>query len=330
MSLRANLAGDLRTHDEIREAVYLFTGDADAKRGRFWLLLVLSATIATAGIVADSTATVIGAMIIAPLATPIQGVAVAIAEAELPPLLHSARILVLAIALVIGLAALFAWVLPMLSAPGDNGQITSRVAPTLVDLVAATATGAAGALAIARRDIGDILPGVAIAISLVPPLCVVGITAVQDDWNGALGAFVLFATNALAIVVVGVLVFGGLRAVRTNRLMPTMRRRRVFTVLAILSAVIVGALALVTIRTVQLSTWRDRASDVASGWAEEGGEQLIAARFQGDTLVLIIEGRGSPDRDRQLPELLRGEVPSGTPVRVNRIAGERREIGDVP
>jgi uncharacterized hydrophobic protein (TIGR00271 family) len=328
--LRGMLAGDLRTHEEICDAVYLFDGDAEAKQGRFWLLLVLSATIATAGIVEDSTATVIGAMIIAPLATPIQGVAVAIAEAQPRPLLRSGAILLAAVAVVIAWSALVAWILPTLSATDDNSQITSRDAPTLVDLFAAAATGAAGAFAIARRDIGDILPGVAIAISLVPPLAVVGVTGVQSDFTGAAGALLLFATNVLAIVVVGVAVFSGLRAVRTDRTAPGMRRARVFGVLVAVGAVIVGALAIATVRAVRQTTWRDNATAVGSVWAREGGERLLAARFDGDTLVLAVEGRGSPDRDSELPARLHGEVPSGTPVRVNRVAGQRREVGAVP
>ena len=90
------LSGELRTADEVRDAVYLFTGDAPAKLSRFWLLLVLSAVIASAGVIGDSTATVIGAMIIAPLATPIQGIAVGLAGGELRELLQSTRILLVA------------------------------------------------------------------------------------------------------------------------------------------------------------------------------------------------------------------------------------------
>jgi uncharacterized membrane protein len=66
----------------VRETVYLDTGDAPARIGRFTILLLLSAIVATAGVLADSTATVIGAMIIAPLATPIQGIAIAIVAGE--------------------------------------------------------------------------------------------------------------------------------------------------------------------------------------------------------------------------------------------------------
>ena len=135
--IRRRLEGELRTPDEIREAAYLLTGDVTAKLTRFWLLLTLSAVIATAGIISDSTATVIGAMIIAPLATPIQGIAVAIAYGEAKPLLHSLGILLMATLVVIGIGVALAALLPELQNPSDNSQITGRISPTLVDLVAA-------------------------------------------------------------------------------------------------------------------------------------------------------------------------------------------------
>jgi uncharacterized hydrophobic protein (TIGR00271 family) len=327
--IRGRLTGESRTPEEIREAVYLFTGDVGAKQTRFWLLLVLATGIATAGIVADSTATVIGAMIVAPLAIPIQGVAVGIAYGELRPLLVSASIVAAAAAVVIGLAALLVVVLPQLHPPSDNSQITGRVSPTIVDLVAAATTGLAGAFAVGRRDIGDILPGVAIAISLVPPLAVVGVVAVDGDWSGALGALVLFLTNVLAIVVVGAVLFSAMRVHHGRQVEPAFRSRPVYSVVAVAGILVVGALTVATVRTVQVSNWRDAATRVASAWAAEHDERLLLARFDGDTLVLIVEGMSDGSQDRQLPALLRGELPRGTPVVVNRIAGRRRAVGDV-
>jgi uncharacterized hydrophobic protein (TIGR00271 family) len=327
--LRTRLTGESRTPDEIREAVYLFTGDVGAKQSRFWLLLVLSTVIATTGVIGDSTATVIGAMIIAPLAVPIQGAAVGIAYGELRPLLLSTAIVLAAMAVVVGLAALIAVVLPELHPPSQNSQITGRASPTLVDLVAAAATGLAGAFAVGRRDIGDILPGVAIAISLVPPLAVVGVTAVAGEWDSAWGALLLFLTNVLAIVVVGTAVFSALRARHDSGPDPAFRSRPVYSVVAIASVVIVAALAVATYRTVQLSNWRDAATRVGSAWAADNDERLLGVRFDGDTLVLIVEGPDDGAGDAELTQLLRGEVPSGTPVVVNRIAGRRASIGEV-
>lgn len=327
--LRSRLRGEARTPDEIRDAVYLFTGDVGAKQSRFWLLLILSTAVATAGIVSDSTATVIGAMIIAPLAIPIQGVAVGVAYGELQPLLRSATIIIGAAAVVVGFSALLATILPELKPLSENSQITSRVSPTIVDLAAATATGLAGAFAVARRDIGDILPGVAIAISLVPPLAVVGITLHESDWQGALGAFVLFATNVLAMIVVGAALFWGIGYVRGRELHPRRELRPVYTVLAVSSLVVVLLLSAVTYRTIQLEQWRGAATDVAKAWAAESGDRFVQARFEGDELVVEVEGSATGNDDA-LPGLLRGQVPQGTSVVVNRIPGTQRKVGDVP
>ncbi len=329
LSITGRLTGETRTPDEIREAVYLFTGDIGAKQSRFWLLLALATTIATTGIISDSTATVIGAMIIAPLAIPIQGVAVAITAGETRALLLSALTVLGAACAVVALGGLLGVILPQLHPPADNSQITARVAPTLVDLVAAAATGLAGAFAVARRDIGDILPGVAIAISLVPPLSVVGVTAVDGDWAGALGALTLFATNVLAMIVVGVAVFGAMGVLRERAAEPAMRRRPVYGVIAVASVIVVAALGVATFRTVQLTRWRDGAARVATAWAQGRGERVVSTEFEGDELVFLIEGPAAASGDGRLLTLLRGTVPGGTPVIVNRVPGERRAVGEV-
>ncbi len=327
--LTDRLTGEARTPEEIREAVYLFGGDVGAKQSRFWLLLVLAAGIATAGIISDSTATVIGAMIVAPLAVPIQGVAVGIAYGELRALLLCLAMVVSAVAAVIAIGAFLAVLLPELHSIQDNSQITSRVSPTIVDLVAAATTGLAGAFAVGRRDIGDILPGVAIAISLVPPLSVVGVTAVAGDWSGALGALLLFLTNMVAIIVVCTVLFGVLRARAGRGVDASFRRRPVYAVIGVASVVIVSALAVLTYRTVQLANQQAAASRVGETWAHGYGERLIETRFDGYDLVFVVEGDSDGAQDSKLPALLRGALPRGTPIVVNRVPGARHDVGDV-
>ncbi|MCB1403086.1 MAG: DUF389 domain-containing protein, partial [Rhodobacteraceae bacterium] len=137
---------------------------------RFGVLLFLSAVIATMGILSDSTAAVIGAMIIAPLMTPIMAAAAAIVTGRMD---RAARSLALVVAGALGVVAL-SWVLGTLYSGelsfDGNSQITGRIQPRIADLAAALASGAAGAFCMSRDDIADSLPGVAIAISLVPPL----------------------------------------------------------------------------------------------------------------------------------------------------------------
>lgn len=326
-SIRDRLTEEQRTPDEIREAAFLTHGDVAAKMTRFWLLLTLSAVIATAGVISDSTATVIGAMIIAPLATPIQGVAVGIAYGELKPLLRSLGILVGSTALVIGIAAGLAVVLPELKDASDNSQIVGRISPTLVDLVAAAATGLAGAFAVTRRDIGDILPGVAIAISLVPPLCVVGVTGVYDNFDGALGALLLFTTNVLAILVAGIVVFGTTRL--TFRQDAAFHRRSILAVVAVGVVVVVVALGFSTYRTVQLTNRLDEATDIADEWAAANSERVVDTHFEGSDLVVVVLGSSDGSQDSELPGLLADTLPEGSEVIVDRVAGNRDEAGTV-
>jgi uncharacterized membrane protein len=214
--------------------------------------------------------------------------------------------------------------------PGAEGRSEPHAHPHRQrDLVAAAATGLAGSLAIARRDIGDILPGVAIAISLVPPLAVVGITAADGDWDDALGAVLLFTTNVLAIIVVGALLYSLLGLLPAQAGMPKMRRRPVYSIVAAAGIVVFAALALATFRTVQLQTRSTAAGTIATTWAESNGEELVSTHYEGDALVVLVEGRTDGSDDAELLTLLDGAVPKGTTVTINRVPGHRQNLGEV-
>jgi uncharacterized hydrophobic protein (TIGR00271 family) len=165
----------------------LFDGpEARRKLSQFWVLLVLSAVVASAGIVLDSTATVIGAMIVAPLMTPILGTVLATVSADSRNLLRSLALVVSGAVVVVAVAFLVALLVPVAVIAATNTQVARRVHPQLFDLLAALATGLVGSFALVRSDVSATLPGVAIAISLVPPLAVVGMT-LESGGGGAAG-----------------------------------------------------------------------------------------------------------------------------------------------
>ena len=215
--------------------------------------------------------------------------------------------------------------LPQIVAPASNAQITGRVAPTLIDLVAATATGLAGSLAIARRDIGDILPGVAIAISLVPPLAVVGITAADGAWDDALGALLLFTTNVLAIIVAGSLLYSLLEAAPGQPRacaaagVPRRRRRRH------------GDRARALGRDLPDRAAQQRqaaASEVGASWAQRNGEQLVNAHYEGEALVLLVEGDADGSDDAQLLAAAHGRGAAGHADRDQPRARDAASLGN--
>ena len=202
--------------DQMRDQVFFEGPERERRLSRYWLLLLLSAVIATAGVVSDSTATVIGAMIIAPLMTPILGVVLGVVLTDRANLLRCLLLLLAGAAAVVAVSWLLGHLVPHPVVAATNSQVAARVTPRLVDLVAALATGSVGSVALARPDISDTLPGVAIAISLVPPLAVAGLTRRSGEPRQCLGALLLFATNVAAILASGIVVMALYRAGRIS------------------------------------------------------------------------------------------------------------------
>jgi uncharacterized hydrophobic protein (TIGR00271 family) len=172
--------------------------------GAFYLLVVLSTTIASFGLLANSTAVVIGAMLVAPLMGPIFGIAFGLTTGDGELLGHAvaAELKGLALAVALGLGI---GLIP--NHPDFASEILGRTRPTVYDAIVALASGAAGAFALADRRVSPALPGVAIATAIVPPLATVGLclSAGRLDWAG--GAFLLFLTNLLAIELAAVAIF---------------------------------------------------------------------------------------------------------------------------
>ena len=170
----------------------------------FHFMLGLSAIIATLGLLANNVAIIIGAMIIAPLMGPIVGMAYSIAMGNRMLLRRSSLTILKGIILTILASWLTASVIGLKTV---DSEILSRTNPTLIDFGIAIAAGAAGAFANTRRSISDAIPGVAIAVALVPPLSVIGIGLALGEQEIAVGSSLLFLTNLICIIFFGGLVF---------------------------------------------------------------------------------------------------------------------------
>lgn len=170
----------------------------------FFVLITLAATIATLGLLQDSAAVIIGAMLVAPLMSPIAAVAMGIAEgdAHLMRVSAEAALKGIVVAIVVGM------VITLISPdPQGAGQILGRTQPNLLDLGVALASGAAAGYALSRKEVSAALPGVSISVALVPPLCVVGFGLATTQFDVAGGAFLLFVTNVIAIILAAAVVF---------------------------------------------------------------------------------------------------------------------------
>lgn len=314
-----------RTLPELTEELDLRHGDARAKQSAFWTMLTLSAVIAAAGVLADSTATVIGAMIIAPLSTPIMGIALSAVKGER---LGSMVFVLLGGTLVVAVGVVFSAVLPGAYDVGGNAQISGRTSPGLFDLVAALATGLAGAVALARRDVAAVLPGVAIAISLVPPLVVVGVCLGLGATLQALGALLLFVSNLLALVVAGMVVFAvlGYRQEGTER--TSARRTRL--ALGLLMTAVLVPLAGNSVFAYLVTGWTAAAESAGEDWlADLPGATVTGVELRGTALHVSVLGPAELPPVEDLLAALEGEVPDGLEVVVDATVGGEVEAGRV-
>ncbi len=219
----------------------------------FFLLVVLSALIATFGLVTNSAAVIIGAMLIAPLMSPILGLSLASVAGKENMYRRSVVALLEGALLAVSLASLLAWVsriLPFGMLAGIPSEVLARTHPNPFDLMIALAGGAAAAYALAQPHLSAALPGVAIATALMPPLCTVGIGISLGDWGIASGALLLFLSNFAAISFGGIIIFVslGFRPLNQGRVFNKVPRS--LLVSAILVLILLIPLAVSTVQFV--------------------------------------------------------------------------------
>ncbi len=328
LSERVLPAAQRRSMDELTDDLDLTAGDSASKRSAFWTMLVLSAVIASAGVLSDSTATVIGAMIIAPLSTPIMGMALGIAKREPGGAAKAGRFVLIGALIVVVIGILFTLLLPASYDLLGNPQISGRTTPGLLDLIAAVATGFAGAVALARRDVAAVLPGVAIAISLVPPLAVVGVCLGQQAYSLATGALLLFVSNLLALVLAGTLVYTAIGLGGDTE--PGLSRRKAYLTIGILLVVVAVPLIANTTATYLINVWTNRVQTVATQWVSQvPGASINGVEVASREVYVNVQTTGDVPPVDELTSSLAGQIPDGISVVVTTSLGEEIDAGVV-
>ncbi len=191
-----------------RPALYAETAEAATDTDLpFWMVLLLSGAIATLGLALDATAVVIGAMLVAPLMGPLLGLSLALAVGDGRLAFQTGLTIFLGALGVIAVAALLTLVLPFQEV---TAEIAARTRPTTLDLAIAVFSGLAGAVVTVSRErrLSASIPGVAIAVALIPPLAVAGF-GIGTGWRWSLvhGSLLLFGANLGGIVLSGMVAF---------------------------------------------------------------------------------------------------------------------------
>ncbi len=273
----------------------LFPDDAAFRRSvqTYVALLALAALIASFGLYQDSVASIIGAMVVAPLGGAIMAFAGALVTGRTRWQTISFVQVALGGLMVVGIGFLVSWVMPdpLTLTP----SLEARTAPGLLDLGVALAAGAAGAYVAARRTGNDALPGVAIAVSLVPPLATVGICVELGRPDDAAGALVLFLTNFSAIVVVACIVFVFFGATPSREMLRERHRLRNGFIAAVIALIVVAIpLAMNGADAVRTTLRATAGAPLVRGWIGDRDLEVTSWTIEGTTVTLNLAGVDAP------------------------------------
>ena len=280
---------DLRL-DKVPEADTIARIKADASfRGANLWVLIFAIFVASLGLNVNSTAVIIGAMLISPLMGPIVGMGLAVGINDLDLLKSSAKNFGVATAVSVLTATLYFLLSPYKEL---QSELLARTSPTLYDVLIAFFGGAAGIIAIGTGGKGNVIPGVAIATALMPPLCTAGYGLATGQWLFFLGAFYLFFINT---VFISLATFLGVRLLQFRPLETVTRERahkgrRIMTWLVVLTMVPAG---IITLNLVRKSLFNQNVAKFVDQELAWTGTQLISQHVDRDakTLRVAVIGR---------------------------------------
>ncbi|MFN8467622.1 MAG: DUF389 domain-containing protein [Caldilineaceae bacterium] len=313
------------------EQKMFIAGPQTARRlTNFFVLLLLATVIATFGVISESTATVIGAMIVAPLMGPIMATAAAVVIGSGRRALNALALVAVGVASVIVLSWLLTFLIPDAAISFQaNGEITSRIEPGLMALLTALASGAAGAYIMAHEEIADSMGGVAIAISLVPPLCVVGISLNEGQFGAAAGALMLFATNFLAILLAGGITFMllglGQQAIDKQHVN---LRRNAFILILMATFLVAVPLTITSYQAVSNSLANEAARRDVDAWLVGTEHQATVVDVQDQLVRVTVEGSGTLHPLRELANRLAQTLRRPVLVNLRVVPAQAQYSGD--
>lgn len=309
-----------RSVAEVEESTFVTVKSPLRQYTSYAWRIVLSAVIATGGIAVSSPAVIIGAMLVAPLMSPMLGTTFALASSNWRGIVRTLLVTLLGSLACIIVAMLVTAIMPVSIDVETNSEVLSRITPRIADLIVALASGLMAAIALVRDDIPDALAGVAIAAALVPPLCIVGVCLYYQDLSSSLGALTLFLANYFAIQVMGLVVFfeSDLRRKARDSREAITRRAKV-----VMAACILVALGLVCIPLVHASAeivrndeLRQSASKAADDWLAESGFRLKAIDVANGEVSITIAGDGEVPSAEELQSALGDDELGGKKVRI--------------
>ena len=285
-----NLAHDQAHPDKIDSVIRANTRVSGTN---MWVLMFAIA-VASIGLNVNSTAVVIGAMLISPLMGPIVGMGYGLAVGDTALIRQAVRNIMVFVAISLVTATLYFLLTPLKEA---QSELLARTQPTLWDVLIAFFGGSAGIVALTRKEGGNAIPGVAIATALMPPLCTAGYGLAHGNWQYFFGASYLFAINCVFIAFSTLLFSKLLKLPRRGLVTESKRRLQSIIITAVVLAVMIpsGYMASGLVRQEIFNTKANAA--IATVQQQEGFFVLRKMlNHRENTVGLIVNGTGNAEK----------------------------------
>lgn len=265
------------------------------KGANLWIL-IFAIFMASLGLNVNSTAVIIGAMLISPLMGPIMGIGLSVGINDLELLKRSFKSYLIATFFSVITATVFFLIFSPFSEA--QSELLARTSPTIYDVFIALFGGAAGIVALSTKEKGNVIPGVAIATALMPPLCTAGFGLATGNWIYFLGAFYLYFINS---VFISVATFLGVRVMkfRAKKFVDQGRERSVRKLIIAIVVITMLPAAYLTIGIIQDTVFERAAKRFIQDQLSFEGTQILDKRIvrhgKGGEIRVVLIGNEVPD-----------------------------------
>ncbi len=316
-SLHSDKAEDSEIERRIRDGV-------DLAGATPWIL-IFAIFIASIGLNVNSTAVIIGAMLISPLMGPIVGAGLGVATYDFALVKRALLNLAIATSISLAVSTLYFLLSPLQDA---QSELLARTTPTIWDVLIALFGGLAGIVGISRREKSTVIPGVAIATALMPPVCTAGFGIATGNWSFVFGALYLFAINSVFIALATAI---GVRLLRLRRHTFADARARWKVKLSLLAIALVTAVPSVYLAThlVREEMYKANARKFIAQEFALKDTQVADSRinYQTRTLEVALVGQIIPETElRSIESRLPARKLSGSKIVVRQSGGTLPDI----
>lgn len=286
-----NLESDMDDFDKIHETI---EKDIIFKGTNLWIL-IFAIIVASVGLNMNSTAVIIGAMLISPLMGPINGMGYSIATYNFPLFRKAAKNFTFAVLASLIASTTYFALSPISTA---HSELLARTSPTIYDVIIALFGGLAGIVAISSKHKGNVIPGVAIATALMPPLCTAGYGLATGQFYYFFGAFYLFTINTVFIAISSI-VFSQILKLPIRAAIEARQKKKINQLISTIITLVLLPSIYFGYNLVQKEKFIEHATKFVNSISVVEGNYLLKNEIRPNRKAIVLVYAGAPLNDIQ-------------------------------